>query len=141
MYDDEYETCKLTYASFCLYGDDLDPGEVSVVLGLRPTRANRKGDVPKVKGPPSAPYRVGSWILCTEASVISRDLRRHIDWLLDALEGKDEALRFLQDRGYTNRFFCLWLSAYGHGGPILSPPQLKRLGELNIALELDCHYS
>jgi len=51
-------------ATLCIYGDDLDPAEVSAVLQVEPTRAHRKGDR---RHPQSPAARKGAWLLSVEA--------------------------------------------------------------------------
>lgn len=43
-----------------IYGEDLDPDEVTAKLGVRPTRAHRRGDR---RRPESPPFRAGTWML------------------------------------------------------------------------------
>jgi hypothetical protein len=77
------------------------------------------------------------WFLSTKGVTASRDVRRHVDWILDKLAGKDEALRLLRQQGHRMDIFCYWLSADGHGGPIISRTMMQRLGELEIELGFD----
>src|SRR5437588_12517696 len=99
-YDDDYATCHETYATLVIVHLDLDPEVVTQALGLQPTRAHRRGDVrnPHSKHPFVHPR--GGWYLTSRGTVQSRDVRRHIDWLLDQLDSKGEALKQLQERGY-----------------------------------------
>jgi Domain of unknown function (DUF4279) len=59
--------------ALCIYGDDLDPDEVSSLLGVSPTHAHRRNDATGLK---SAPFKKGAWIL---------ELRRSEPVDLDAL--------------------------------------------------------
>ena len=36
-------------------------------------------------------------------------------------------------------FACFWKSACGQGGPMISPGQVRKLGELNVELWLDIY--
>jgi Domain of unknown function (DUF4279) len=51
-----------TSVSLCLYGEDLNPDEISGVLSCQPTRAHRRGDL-KHHNLRFAPYRTGMWSL------------------------------------------------------------------------------
>lgn len=128
-YDDNYPTCKATYASFLLYHEDLEPDEVSRRLSLAPSAAFVKG--PAGSAGSRAPR--GGWILSSKSTVDSKDTRRHVDWLLDRLEGRGSELAALRESGYEMSISCYWRSVEGHGGPTLSPPQMRRL----LALELE----
>src|SRR5262245_898960 len=130
-YNDEYPTCGRTFATLRVYHTDLDPDWVTQLLGMEPTRTQRKGQ-PFMKGV----LRTGAWFVRTEGVLASKDVCRHIDWLLDRLAGKTEALR---EAGCRIDIFCYWLSAQGHGGPTLYPATLKQLGELGIEVGFDVY--
>jgi hypothetical protein len=83
--------------------------------------------------------RVLSALLSTEGITASRDVRRHVAWILDRLAGKDEILRSLQTEECRIDIFCYWLSADGHGGPILCPAIMRRLGELELEVGFDIY--
>jgi hypothetical protein len=46
--------------ALCLYGEELEPEEVSLLLQASPTHAHRKGDRKELRSPPS---RQGAWVL------------------------------------------------------------------------------
>jgi hypothetical protein len=46
--------------ALCIYGDELDPSDVTSLLGINPTHAHRRGDA---SGPRSVPFKKGAWIL------------------------------------------------------------------------------
>jgi hypothetical protein len=48
--------------------------------------------------------------------VDSRDFRRHLDWLLDQLDGRTESLLALQESGWTAYASVYWLSRSGTVG-------------------------
>ncbi len=67
----------------------------------------------------------------------SKDVRPHIDWLLDALANSTHGLQTLQDHHEVKMaVVCEWWS-YGLGGPTLWPEQMSRLADLN----LECSFS
>ena len=84
-------------------------------------------------------HQLGGWFLTTEDMVVSKDLRRHVDWILERLTGKDELLKNLQAEGNWMDIFCLWLSTEGHGGPTLSPSIMRRLAELELEIGFDLY--
>lgn len=139
MYDDEYPTCARTYATLCVYPGDVDPDEVTARLGIEPSERQRRGEVsPRPDRPPRA-ATLNGWFLGSRGRVDSRDSRRHIDWLLDRLEPKAEALRALQATGCRMSISCYWLSRSGHGGPTVPPAQMRRLAALDVALWFDVY--
>jgi hypothetical protein len=138
-YDDDYPTCARTYATLRIYHKDLDPESITLNLGIQPTRVQVKGrpvtdSIGMTFNPP-----IGGWFLSSKGQVASKDVRRHLDWLLAKLEGRDDALRSLREGGHRIDVTCYWLSAEGHGGPILSPAIMRRFGELEIQVSFDVY--
>ena len=122
-YDDQYETCERTYATLCIYHNDLDPEYISSQLALDPSRTQRRP--------------IGAWFLTTRLGLDSRDLRHHLDVLLDKLADKEKAIHELVEMGYEIRITCLWLSKNGQGGPIISAENMNKLARLNLDLDID----
>lgn len=139
-YDDKYSTCKRTYATLRVLHKELDPDEISNLLGLSYSRAYRKGD-PITAVNEIGERRNGVWLLDTKQKVDSLDSRRHIDWLLDQLEGKADVVRALFNKGCNIDILCFWESAHGHGGPTVSPEQSIRLGEMRVDLMFDVYFA
>ena len=138
-YDDDYPTCSKAYAGLRIYHDDLDPDRVTGLLGIEPSQTQVRGQVlTRSTGRPFTPP-IGGWFLSTKGVIVSKDIRRHVDWILDRLAGKDQVLRSLQAEGNRMDVFCYWLSASGHGGPILSPAIMRRLGELELEIGFDIY--
>ena len=139
QYNDSYPSCSNTYATLRIYHDNLDPSRITRVLDIEPSQVQVKGQVvtgnySRVFTPP-----IGGWFLTTEDMVVSKDLRRHVDWILERLTGKDELLKNLQAEGNWMDIFCLWLSTEGHGGPTLSPSIMRRLAELELEIGFDLY--
>jgi hypothetical protein len=82
---------------------------------------------------------IGRWFLSTKGVTASKEVRRHVNWILERLDGKDEILRSLQEGGNRMNLLCYLLSADGHGGPILSPAIMRRLGALELEVEFDIY--
>jgi hypothetical protein len=137
-YDDEYPTCYRTYATLLVYPGDTDPAVITERLGIEPSCWQRRGEVVQRRAdwpPKVAP--INGWFLESRGQVESRDSRRHIDWLLDRIAPKAEAVRCLQEMGCRLDISCFWSSQSGHGGPTVPPCQMKRLAEFNIELWFD----
>ena len=86
MYNDDYPNCDPKHATLCTYHRDLEPQHISALLGIEPTESFRRD--PKSSG--GASRKRGALFLSFEHTVLSRDVRRHVDWLLDRLTGKAE---------------------------------------------------
>jgi hypothetical protein len=108
-------------------------------LGLVPTRVVVKGE----QSPPNSLGRsrlgkLNAWFLTSEDLVDSKDVRQHLDWLLERLQRKPEALLDLQkEPGVRMYVHCPWWSEDGGGGPTLWPEQMRGMAELN----LECTFS
>lgn len=134
-YDDDYPSCKETYATLCIYKDDLDPNEVSSKLGLTPSHSQVKGE----KNRRGQVLQVGGWFLTSKGQVQSKDVRRHIDWILHQLDDKFDEIIELQSNSYLIDMSCYWLSASGQGGPTLSPSQMMQLAKLELEIWFDIY--
>ncbi|MGI8906353.1 MAG: DUF4279 domain-containing protein [Candidatus Sumerlaeaceae bacterium] len=132
--DDEYSTCRSTYATLRLYPGNLSPEEVTQALDLEPDSIQIKGRT--VNG---RKVKLNGWFLCSERHVQSRDSRRHISWLLDLLEPRKAAFQLLEERGCGGDIACMWDSKYGHGGPTLDPDIMRRLADLNLEIWFDVY--
>lgn len=137
MIDDEYPTCAQTFATLLVYPGEIDPAAITDRLGIEPTGWQRRGEVAQPVGRLSRVAAINGWFLGSRGQVDSRDSRRHIDWLLDRMEPRAEAIRSLQAMGCRMEISCYWLSQNGHGGPTLPPTQMRRLADLGIELWFD----
>lgn len=113
-------------------GDDLDPGEISAILPVNPTRAHRKGEeffagahAGKLRG------RTGMWFLATDKLVPSDDLRDHLAFVQQALYPKagDSSritkLREILQRAHSRAHItCFWHGDSGETAPQV-PAQFK----------------
>jgi hypothetical protein len=139
-YDDDYPSCLKTRAMMRICNDDLDPERITCVLGIKPSGTQVKGRPHTRRSGVTSTPTIGGWFLSSEGVINSRDVRRHVDWILGVLAGKEEALRRLQqEEGTWMDIFCYWLSAEGHGGPSLSPAIMRRLGQLELAIGFDIY--
>lgn len=138
MYEDDYPTCAATYVTLRVF--DVDPDAVTERLRVQPTKTQRQGEHWKTHhGLSSVPHRRDGWFLCTKDCVNSKDLRRHVDWLIEQVRTSAQALRQLQDEGAHTDVFCYWVSASGQGGPSLYPETMSKLGELRLEIGFDIY--
>ncbi len=137
--DNDYATCAKTYAQLRIYHDDLDPERITGLLGIEPSQIQIRGRVHTTSIGKEFTPPIGGWFLSTKGVTTSRDVRRHLAWILARLAGKDEIVRSLQAEGCRMDIFCYWLSVDGHGGPILSPAIMRRVGELALEIGFDIY--
>jgi hypothetical protein len=135
--DDDYETCERTKAILRIHCANRSPLEITEVLGVEPTKIVQVGVKVRPSGNEDTPVgKVNLWMLDSEASVHSKDLRKHLDWLLDQVEPSSTSLLRLRGEGLVMDVSCVWWSKFGEGGPTLWPTQMERLAGLDLELSI-----
>ncbi|HQR35940.1 MAG TPA: DUF4279 domain-containing protein [Blastocatellia bacterium] len=115
--------------------DGLDVENVTTRLGISPSEHSSKSKSFSDEKRP----KTGVWFLSSKGIVPSKDSARHLEWLLDQLMPKQKALEDLRADGFLMDVSCYWLSAYGQGGPTLSPALMGNLGKLGLELWFDVY--
>jgi Domain of unknown function (DUF4279) len=126
------DECSVTLRFF---GEDLDPDEVTRVLGILPTVSYRKGDIFRGKTYDRI-YTTGSWRLRGERSDVY--LEDQINTLLDRLPFNLEVWQNLTRRFQSDLFCGLWLKRWNRGLDFTSKT-MQRIGERGLALSLDIY--
>ena len=135
MYDDTYPTCTETYSTLRVFSDQMEPKGLTGALGVEPTSSFRKGDAYG----DGRHRKVNGWFYSTEGLSTSRDTSRHLDLLVDALEGKIRVLDRLREQGCNIDIVSYWVST-GQGGPQLQPHQMLKLGALGLPVWWDIYF-
>ena len=112
-YRDDYPTCARTFVEYRYANDHNDLGSV-MSNGLSEVWTNR-----------------GATMHTTADCSDSRDLRRHLDLVLNDVESGGQG---------GGQLWCFWESAYGHGGPMLDPTHLARAAALDVELCLEVSF-
>lgn len=136
-YNDDYPTCARTFATLRILLDG-DPQMVTERLNCEPTKTQLEG--PGSTTDSAVLVSTNGWFLSSEAANQSKDVRRHLDWVLDAIEPRADALRSIRSEGARIDVCCYWVSAHGSGGPTLSAAQMKRLAELGLDCWFDIYH-
>ena len=137
--DITYDSCTKTHAEFRVL-PVFPPAEVTRILGIQPTAVQNEGAEFVSSRKRVRRYKCNTWILSSELSVHSLDLRHHLDWVIGQLTPKRDALRNLQQRdGVKMTVYCEWWSRDGHGGPTLWPVQMIGLADLTLEFLLDVY--
>jgi hypothetical protein len=141
-YHDDDEDCDETRCSLLVYTGKTSPDEVTRRLGIEPSELGIAGQVVVNSLGRTRTTKLNYWFLDSEGNVTSKDLRRHLDWLLGILTPVGPALAELQATpGVTMTVRCVWWSRAGRGGPALSPEQMAALAALNLECGFDfCYY-
>ena len=124
------------HISLGFYGDDLDPDELSRLLGAAPTKACRKGDV-IVGKVTSHTARTGRWQLSVPEHP-GKPLEPQLVRLFAGLTQDLEIWRSLKSR-YRPRF-CInaWIRSWNRGLEI-SPEMVKSLSERGLGVGVDIY--
>lgn len=132
-YDHEYPACSRTYATLCIYHDSIDPLTISQALDMTPDRFQMAGDI--LESGNLAPLT--GWFLGTQDVLSSKDLRAHVEWLLDRLSPRKDTIVMLSKAGHRMWIYCFWVSSSGNGGPIFDQQFIKNLSDFPFELHLD----
>ena len=129
-YDDNWGTCRRTYVTLCIYPITGDTAQITSQLGISPTEVQTEG---------LAGAKITAWFLESENHIQSKDIRRHLDWLLGQLVHCQSGLDQLRSNGASIFVSCFWASTAGHGGPVISPSQCALLATLKLELAFDVY--
>jgi len=125
-------------AGLRIFGEDLDPEEITRLLGKAPTRSRRRGRpwfAPN--GQPLGISPIGAWHV-SAPRVEPGDLDAQIAAILDGLPEDPALWRDLCAR-YKIDLFCGLFMDGGNEGLRLSPQTLAGLSSRGIPLELDIY--
>jgi hypothetical protein len=140
-YDDEFGSCLETRCELAIYPGHLLPEEVSTRLGLEPTSVQRAGETSTNSRGRVRTTKVNGWFLSSENVVASKDLRRHLDWLIAKVQPAAVPLAELRATpGVEMWIGCVWWSKEGHGGPTLSPEQMRAIAALDLECSFDVYF-
>ena len=135
-YDEDDATCVETHSTLRIFSDHLTPEEITAAVGIEPSETFRKGDLHS-RG--RLRREAHGWFFSTEGRCDSKDGRRHINLILEACAGKDEAFARIRPDCAPIDIVSYYLSA-GQGGPCLTPRQMLRLGALGFEVWWDVYF-
>ena len=118
-----------------LFGDTLDPDEITRLLGVEPTGRACKGEMQKTPSGRGRVARSGSWRLASDSS---GDLNTQIEALLARLPSDPSLWRELSQR-FSCDVFCGLFISEGNGGTELQPQMLSMLADRGLRLGLDIY--
>jgi hypothetical protein len=125
--------------SLRVFGDDLDPDEVSALLGSPPTDSHRKGELRR--GRHRLSWKRSAWFLTADWSTgTDKPLHEVIDEMLDVLTNDLAVWRALTDRYEVDLFCGVFLGRTGNEGFMLPTETMKRLVECGIEIGFDLYY-
>jgi hypothetical protein len=126
--------------SLSISAEDLDPDEITRLLGIQPTKAWRKG-VPQ-SGRAGREGRVptfGRWSTGLRRDETTEwDVEEAISLVLDRILVKDEVWKQVVSNSKARIFVGLTLDTYNRGFGF-APSLLKRIAELGLMLDFDIY--
>lgn len=137
----DYDTCARTYATLRIYSDTVPPEAMTAKLGVQPDSTMTKGFAHELPSGRVREATVSGWFLSSEGQVASKDMRDHLDWLLDQLRPAAAGLSVLQAEEVRMEVWCRWDSASGHGGPTSEPEQMQQMATLNLQCGFDIYFA
>jgi hypothetical protein len=127
-----------TAATFRVFGDDLEPDEITKLLGKKPDRAERKGEERLTPNGKKLIARTGSWRIKVERRAPG-DLDGQIAELLEGMTDDLSAWQQVTSRFQVDIFCGLFLEGTNEGLPI-SAASTALLGSRGISLDFDIYY-
>ena len=132
------------FASIRFCAENLDPSKITMALKLPPDHQHRNGE-PRLTWTQSgdikeyAPYQGGMWRLSSESHVCSPRLDVHLNWLLQLLEERSDAVALLLEDNIEADFFCYSLGL-SEKPPSLPKSIRSRAKKLGISIVIDHYY-
>ena len=124
-------------------GDELEPSEISDILGVRATRAYRKGEEYFAGARTGmARGRIGIWLLSTDEAVDGQDLSQHISYLVKLIfeDDRDRPARLHQlivDRSLNAHVSCFWHGKAGARAPKIPAFAIDAFKRMPADIETD----
>ncbi len=119
------------------FGDDLDPDEITALVGYPPTVSTRKGEVSITKRGTEKIARTGSWLLRVEARQPG-DIDGQVAELFTSLNDDLTVWASLTARFQADIFCGFWMKESNEGLG-LSVATMKELACRNLSLEFDIY--
>ena len=135
----ENTLCKRTNATLRIIGPNIDPKEITSVLGVEPSRAFSRGEEYQTKRSGIRKRPIGHWSVSTEKIVQSTSIELHTLKLLEIFEHARTALKELQGSEDRRISVVLWWEGHeGHGGFTISSDTFQRLSA--VCEDIDFHF-
>ena len=121
--------------SLRVFGDSLEPEEVSALLGREPTRCHRKGD--RIAANDGSVEPTGVWILDSGLSE-KAEIEDHVEALLSPVSNDSDEWASLTSRFSASILCSAFLDQYNEGFE-LSPRLARSLAERGLVIAFDIY--
>ena len=122
--------------SLRVFGDSLEPEEVSALLGRDPTRCHRKGDPMGGKGA-TAVEPTGAWILDSALSE-KAEIEEHVETLLSSVSNDSDEWDQLTSLFSASILCSAFLDQYNEGFEV-SPRLARSLADRGLVIAFDIY--
>lgn len=127
----------LPTASLHLYGDQLDPAEISKILLVEPSRGQRMGETFRFASGREKRAKTGSWVLYAEDVERSHEIAESVAGILGRI---DYSKSLLEIRGVTTGYIALALRVGEQPDAGVLPPELVcRIARLGLGLSFETY--
>ena len=124
--------------SLRVFGDSLEPEEVSSLLGRQPTRSHRKGDkISKTSANGSSTAPTGAWILDSGLSE-KAEIEDHVEAILSPVSNDSDEWASLTSRFSASILCSTFLDQYNEGFE-LSPRLAQSLADRGLVIAFDIY--
>ncbi len=130
--------------SLRVFGDSLEPEEVSALLGRQPSRSHRKGDkvfrtssTSKTSGSVASIEPTGVWILDSGLSE-KEEIEEHVEALLLPVSNDSDEWASLTSRFSASILCSVFLDQYNEGFE-LSPRLAQSLADRGLVIAFDIY--
>ncbi|HEV8429525.1 MAG TPA: DUF4279 domain-containing protein [Pyrinomonadaceae bacterium] len=125
--------------SLRIFGDELDPDEISVLLNCEPTSKARKGDVVAAAEGRQRVSPFGSWLL-KSVEPEDVDLEEQVLKLLARVSADRSVWQRLTQQYKVDLFCGLFMDMRSwNRGFLLTPKVLRELSERNLEIDFDIY--
>jgi hypothetical protein len=124
-------------ATLRFLGDDLDPDEITLRLGIKPMHGARKGEPMTTPGGKKITARTGIWCLSAPTSEPG-DIDLQVLFLLEGATSDLATWREFAAR-YNGEFFVGLFLEGGNEGIGIRPETLSAIGSRGLQLDLDIY--
>lgn len=121
--------------SLRVFGESLEPDEVSALLGREPTRSHRAGDATAKNSSSVEP--TGAWILDSWVSE-KAEVEEHVESLLSSLSNDSDEWENLTSRFSASLLCSIFLDQYNEGFE-LSPRVGQALADRGLVIAFDIY--
>lgn len=126
------------YIRFFIRGNDIDPDEISHILGILPEYKYKRGDLHGKNN--QMVRKKGLWSISSSEKVVSPDLQLHIEWLLALLEPLKRQLEsVISTKDVYAEITCIFNLFSIEWDSRLEPSILDRIADLHIQLGISIY--